>query len=114
MPTVWVNMSNIAWFGDTVAVDQHLNISRMRALELQRPMLLATNTGATAIIDHRGRVQQQLAPFTQGVLSDTFEGRSGVTPYVYWAGRLGLWPLVLTCLSLIAVLLWQGRARPCR
>jgi apolipoprotein N-acyltransferase len=110
-PTVWVNMSNIAWFGDTVAVDQHLNISRMRALELQRPMLRATNTGATAIIDHQGRVQAQLAPYTQGVLSGRFEGRSGITPYVHWAGRYGLWPMVFLCMVVIAALAWSGRAR---
>jgi len=55
-PTMFANLSNIGWFGDTIAVDQHLNISRMRTLEFQRPMLRATNTGATAVIDHRARV----------------------------------------------------------
>ena len=55
-PTIFANLSNIGWFGDTIAVDQHLHISRMRTLEFQRPMLRATNTGATAIIDHRGQV----------------------------------------------------------
>ncbi|MGY6298079.1 nitrilase-related carbon-nitrogen hydrolase, partial [Vibrio parahaemolyticus] len=55
-PTVLVNFSNIGWFGNTLAVDQHLQISRMRALELERPMVRATNTGATVIIDHRGVV----------------------------------------------------------
>ena len=43
-PTMLANLSNIGWFGETIAVDQHLQISRMRALELQRPMLRATNT----------------------------------------------------------------------
>ncbi|HEY2979463.1 MAG TPA: apolipoprotein N-acyltransferase, partial [Burkholderiaceae bacterium] len=55
-PTLFANLSNIGWFGDTIAIAQHLNISRMRTLEFQRPMLRATNTGATAIIDHRGQV----------------------------------------------------------
>ena len=50
-PTVFANLSNIGWFGETIAVAQHLNISRLRSLELQRPMLRATNTGATAVID---------------------------------------------------------------
>ena len=59
-PTVLLNVSNIAWFGDSVAIDQHLAISRMRALEFQRPMVRATNTGATAVIDHRGRVTHAL------------------------------------------------------
>lgn len=92
-PTVLVNVSNIAWFGDTVAVDQHLNISRLRAMELGRPMLRATNTGATAIIDHRGQVQGQLPRFTRGSLVGRFEGREGLTPYARWAAVFGLWPL---------------------
>jgi apolipoprotein N-acyltransferase len=54
-PTVLVNLSNIGWFGDSVAIDQHLSISRMRALEFERPMLRATNTGATVVIDHKGK-----------------------------------------------------------
>ena len=52
-PTIFVNVSNIGWFGNTVAIDQHLNISRMRALEFERPFIRATNTGETAIIDHQ-------------------------------------------------------------
>ena len=61
-PTIFANISNIGWFGETIAVDQHLNISRLRALEFQRPMLRATNTGATVVIDHTGRVTHALAP----------------------------------------------------
>ena len=101
-PTVLANVSNIAWFGDTVAVSQHLNISRMRALELQRPMLRATNTGATAIVDHRGRVTASLPAFTQGVLEGEVEGRAGLTPFARWASRAGLWPPALVALLLIA------------
>lgn len=100
-PTVLVNLSNIAWFGETIAVAQHLNISRMRSLELQRPMLRATNTGATAIIDHRGRVQAQLPAFRAGVLEGQVEGRQGRTPYAVWAGNAGLWPLVALALALL-------------
>jgi apolipoprotein N-acyltransferase len=94
-PTIFANVSNIAWFGDTIAIDQHLHISRLRTLELQRPMLRATNTGATAVIDHRGRVTAQLPRYTRGVLEAEVQGRDGITPYVAWASRFGLWPLVL-------------------
>jgi apolipoprotein N-acyltransferase len=92
-PTLLANVSNIGWFGDTIAVAQHLHISRMRSLELQRPMLRATNTGATAVIDHEGRVTASLAPHTQGVLVAKVQGREGVTPFAAWAGRFGLLPL---------------------
>jgi apolipoprotein N-acyltransferase len=101
-PTALVNVSNIAWFGKTIAIDQHLNISRMRAIELQRPMLRATNTGATAIIDHQGRVQAQLARHTRGELMGQFDGRTGLTPYAWWAGHWGLKPLWAVCLCLCA------------
>jgi apolipoprotein N-acyltransferase len=100
-PTLLANVSNIAWFGDTIAIPQHLNISRVRALELQRPMVRATNTGATAVIDHGGRVTAALEPYTRGVLAARAEGRSGITPYVGWASRLGLWPLLLLALALV-------------
>jgi len=91
-PTLFANLSNIGWFGDTIAIDQHLNISRLRALEFERPMLRATNTGATAVIDHRGRVVASLPPYTRGVLESQVQGRSGITPYAWWAARAGLWP----------------------
>ena len=93
-PTIMVNLSNIGWFGDSVAIDQHLAISRMRALEFERPMVRATNTGATAVIDHRGIVTAELAPHTRGVLLAEVEGRGGaVTPFAWWISRWGLWPL---------------------
>ncbi len=101
-PTILVNVSNIAWFGDSVAIDQHLQISRMRALELRRPMLRATNTGATAIIDHQGRVTARLPRLTRGVLEGEVEGRSGITAFARWAGAWGLAPLWLLGLVLLA------------
>jgi apolipoprotein N-acyltransferase len=91
-PTMFVNISNIAWFGDSVAIDQHLQISRMRALEFSRPMIRATNTGATVIIDHRGQVAQALPRLTRGTLTGDVEGRSNMTPYAWWTARFGLWP----------------------
>jgi apolipoprotein N-acyltransferase len=103
-PTAFVNVSNIAWFGDTVAIDQHLAISRMRALEFERPMLRATNTGATAIIDHRGEVTHQLPRLTRAVLAARFEGRTSITPYARWVAWVGLWPLWIGCALLVGAL----------
>lgn len=108
-PTVLANVSNIAWFGESVAIDQHLQISRLRALELQRPMIRATNTGATVIIDHRGKVTRWLAPHTRGVLEGTVQGRRGLTPFAWWAGRYGLWPPLGLALAIVALAVWRGR-----
>ncbi|HEY8050165.1 MAG TPA: apolipoprotein N-acyltransferase [Ramlibacter sp.] len=98
-PTILVNMSNIGWFGDTVAIDQHLAISRMRAIEFDRPVIRATNTGATAIVDHHGDVTRQLPRLTRGVLTGDVAGRTTITPYVAWLSRLGLWPLWIVGLA---------------
>lgn len=92
-PTVFVNVSNIGWFGNTIAIDQHLQISRMRALEFDRPMIRATNTGPTVIIDDHGQVTHALPRYTRGVLVGEVQGRSGITPYAWWVARYGLWPL---------------------
>jgi apolipoprotein N-acyltransferase len=108
-PTIFVNVSNIAWFGNSVAIDQHLQISRMRTLEFERPMIRATNTGATVIIDHRGRVTHSLPRHTRGVLSGEVEGRNTITPYAWWVSRLGLWPFWLASLGLVAVAAWRRK-----
>ncbi len=108
-PTVLVNMSNIGWFGDSIAIDQHLHISRMRAIELGRPMLRATNTGPTVIIDHRGQVTHSLPRHTRGMLPGEVEGRSGITPYAWWAARFGLWPLWLLGLFVLGAALLMAR-----
>ncbi|MFM0307910.1 apolipoprotein N-acyltransferase [Paraburkholderia sp. RL17-383-BIF-A] len=79
---VLVNSTNLAWFGDTIALDQHLQIARMRSLETGRPMLRATNTGMTAAIDANGKVLGRLQPYTVGSLDLTVQGTSGSTPYV--------------------------------
>ena len=100
-PTIFANISNIGWFGETIAVEQHLQISRMRALEFQRPMLRATNTGATVVIDHTGRVTHALAPYTVGVLEGEVQGRTGLTPFARWASVAGVWPLALLAFGLV-------------
>ena len=109
-PTVFVNVSNIGWFGDTVAIDQHLQISRMRALEFQRPMIRATNTGATALIDHRGVVTHQLPRLTRRVLTGQVEGRDGMTPFARWSAAWGLWPLWALGLVIVLAAAFSRRA----
>jgi apolipoprotein N-acyltransferase len=97
-PNVIANLTNLAWFGNSVALPQHLEIARMRSLEFQLPSIRATNTGATAIIAADGTVQAELAPATVGVLGGSVQPRQGVTPYAWLAARLGAAPLLLLCL----------------
>ena len=110
-PTILLNVRNIAWFGDSVAIDQHLAISRMRALEFARPMVRATNTGATVVIDAEGRVAHQLPRLTRGVLEASVEGRRGLTPYARWVAPFGLWPLWIAALAIVAIAFAMGRRR---
>jgi len=101
-PTLLVNVSNIGWFGQYMAVEQHLNASRMRAVELKRPMLRATNTGATAAIDHNGNVLALLPKGTAGVLTGSIHGvKAKPTFYAQWSGRYSLYPLWLLCLFIV-------------
>lgn len=80
--TILLNVSNIAWFGDTIALPQHLQISRMRSLETGRPMLRSTNTGVTAFIGHRGTVLAQLPAYQRATLAAQVQGMQGWTPYM--------------------------------
>jgi apolipoprotein N-acyltransferase len=98
--SILLNVSNIAWFGDSIALPQHLQISQMRTLETGRPMLRATNTGATAVIDGRGVVTASLPPFTSGALKAQVQGMQGQTPYIVLGNSLpvGLASLLLLCL----------------
>jgi apolipoprotein N-acyltransferase len=103
--TLLVNVTNDAWFGDSTAPHQHLDISRMRALESGRAMLRATNDGVTALIAHDGSVQGRLPQFEPGVLTGEVQPRIGLTPYV----RFGNTPvLVIILLGLVvAVTSWR-------
>ncbi|MEM7406584.1 MAG: apolipoprotein N-acyltransferase [Pseudomonadota bacterium] len=91
-----VNVSNDAWFGDTLAPHQHLQIVRMRALESGRPIARATNTGLTAAIGPDGRVLRSIEPFEVGVLHATLQPTAGLTPYA----RVGDAPVALLAFSM--------------
>jgi apolipoprotein N-acyltransferase len=95
--TLLVNVSNVAWFGDSLAPHQHLQIAQLRALETGRTMLRATNTGMTAIVDHKGKIAAMLPAFTQGTLNGSAQGRSGATPYVRWGNAPVIALALLAC-----------------
>ncbi len=97
--TVLVNVSNMAWFGDSLAPGQHLQMARMRTIETGRAMLAATNTGMTAAIDRGGRVLAQLPQYTEGRLEAEISGYTGATPYV----RVGNWLAVALAVVLIVL-----------
>ncbi len=98
-----VNVSNDAWFGNTIAPAQHLQMAQARALEAGRYLLRATNTGLTAVIGPDGRIRAQAVPFIRTSLTETFVPLQGATPYVRWHD----WPLMLTCLGLIGWGIWN-------
>jgi apolipoprotein N-acyltransferase len=96
--TILLNVSNLAWFGESIAIPQHLQISQMRSIETGRPMLRSTNSGATAVIDGRGKVVSVLPYYAQGTLAAQVQGMGGMTPFI----RFGNYTvLVLAALALL-------------
>jgi apolipoprotein N-acyltransferase len=106
--TLLVNVTNDAWYGHSLAAEQHNQIASMRALETGRPLLRATNTGITSAIGHDGRELARLPWFTRAILEVEVTGREGETPYV----RFGDAPAAaLAALLLAAALVLARRAR---
>jgi len=106
--TLLVNVTNDAWFGDSTAAYQHLQISRTRALEAGRMLLRAANDGVSAIIGADGRVLSTVPRFVPGVLSREVQPRTGLTPYA----RVGNWPVILLCLGILLACLCGRTRRP--
>jgi apolipoprotein N-acyltransferase len=102
--TLLVNVSNDAWFGDSIAPHQHLQIARVRAAEAGRYMLRATNTGMTAVVDPRGRLVRVLPQFEPGVILERVQGFAGATPYA----RVGNTPVLLLAIVALLVQLVRG------
>ena len=102
-----VNVSNDAWFGDTIAPHQHLQISRMRAMETRRYMVRATNNGISAVIGSRGELLEVSRQFVPAVIDATVQPLSGETFYV----RFGNWPLLVAGLITLIVLVQYRRSR---
>jgi apolipoprotein N-acyltransferase len=105
--TILLNVSNLAWYGESIAIAQHLQISQMRSLETGRPMLRATNSGATVVIDGQGRVVARLAPYTSGALAAQVQGMAGMTPYIVLGNRL----ILAICALALAGAWLLGRRR---
>jgi len=97
------NVSNDAWFGDSLAPEQHLEIVRMRALELSRPLVRATNTGISAFVDHKGNLLQRGPKFVEWSMKGVVQPREGRNGYMIW----GDWPLLLVLSLLLFLLRWR-------
>jgi len=94
-----VNVTNDAWFGRSSARHQHLQISRLRAIESQRFLLRAANDGISAVVDPRGRISARAPEFEASVLRAEIQPRSGQTPYM----RTGNWPTILLFCALVGL-----------
>jgi apolipoprotein N-acyltransferase len=99
-----VNISNDAWFGDSLAPHQHLQMARMRAIETGRYLLRSTNTGITAIIDAKGELVERSGQFTPSVTAGFIPLLQGHTPYSY-SGDL---PVILLCMLVLILLKGSG------
>jgi apolipoprotein N-acyltransferase len=106
--TLLVNLSNTAWFGDSLAQPQHLQIARMRALETGRPILRSTNTGMTAVVAADGAVIAALKPFVSDALTVSIRGHGGMTPFARIGNAAAIVLAVLACLPAV---LWGQRSR---
>jgi apolipoprotein N-acyltransferase len=102
--TLLINASNDAWFGDSLAPHQHLEIARMRAVETGRYLLRATNTGISAIIAPDGQLLGVTPQFEPSVLTDEVTPRQGMTPFARW-GHGGA---VVLSLLLLSLGLWRS------
>jgi apolipoprotein N-acyltransferase len=101
-----INMSNDAWFGDSIAPHQHLQMARMRSLEVGRHTIRATNTGVSAFIGPDGKILKSGPQFEPLSLTMDVQPRRGATPYV----RGGNMPVIGLCLIIISLLSIRGRA----
>ena len=104
---ILANFSNLGWFGDSFALRQHWQMSRMRAIETSRPMLRATNTGASGAIDHTGQPIASLAAHRTAVLDVSIQGQTGLTPYA----RLGNLPALMISVLIVLATLFRRRMK---
>lgn len=105
---LWINMTNLAWFGDGAVLDQHLRLARMRSLETGIPTIRATNTGVTAIIDSQGEIVSQLPTWQQSKLKGEVQAYDGQTPYVKWGDS----PIVVLSFVILGIGFIRAKKAP--
>jgi len=103
--TLLINVTNNAWYGDSTAPHQHLQIARMRALEAGRYLVRAANDGITAVIGPHGEIVARLPQFQEAVLHAVVEPLTGLTPYA----RVGNYPVIIAAAALLGLAVWRRR-----
>ncbi len=95
--TVLLNLSNLAWFGQSWALEQHAQMGRTRSSEHRKPSIRVTNTGLSGVIDERGQWIQKVPPGTEQAWPAQIQGRLGITPFAKIGEKLwfGLWLVAL-------------------
>lgn len=106
---VLLTISDDAWFGDSLAPAQHLQIGQFRALQSGRDLLFDGNNGITAIVNDKGKIINRIPQFVQGVLVGDFQPRTGKTPWLY----IGNQPIILFMFIVLAILVWNERKKSC-
>ena len=104
---VLINVSNDAWFGDSIAPHQHLDIARARALEAGRYVVRATNTGVSAFIGPKGQLLDTTPQFEHVTMTMDIIPYTGATPYV----RTGNWPVISLLVGILAWFAWREKQK---
>ena len=102
---ILINVSNDAWFGDSIAPHQHLEIARMRSLEFGRPTVRSTNTGISAFIEADGTLLQKGKQFEPDLMTMDVQPRRGATPYAIG----GNWPILGFCFAILGAFWIRNR-----
>ncbi len=102
-----LTLSNDAWFGKSIGPLQHMEIARMRALELGKPLIRSTNNGVTAVTDHKGNIVEQIPQFETAVLRAELTPTDGKTPYRIF----GTWPMYIWVVLSLMLAGWLSRKK---
>lgn len=105
--TLILNASNNAWYGDSFAPHQHLQISQMRALETGRDVMRVTTNGVSALIDYKGKIISRSPQFETYVITGLAQPRVGATPYVIW-GNIPILILMILIIGWMIFLVKSG------